>query len=172
MSWHGMLIGHAAEGSAASAARVSLMFGHRDGPVGAAWAHALAAATPPESVSPFLALVRNGVALRPATMVVPEAGAGTREHAELIWGAVHAGISGGIRDALQSGVLPVDIAEDAVMVVKAWVDPVATLAHQDVVCLNNRAATLAALGNARHDLPSIAEIAEYSGPVGNAFYTP
>jgi len=53
-----------------------------------------------------------------------------------------------------------------------WVDPGATVAHSDVVHLNNRVATLAALDNAGHQRPTVEEAVHDAEGPWNPFYQP
>ncbi len=122
MTWSGMLIGHAEEGNGPSAARLTLMLGDREGPVGHSWADSLASTS--SGVAPFLVTLRPGVPVRPLAILVPAVASAGPEHDDLVRGAAHAGVAAGIHDALTRGVVPLSIADQAVMVIKAWVDPI------------------------------------------------
>jgi 5,6,7,8-tetrahydromethanopterin hydro-lyase len=165
-----VLIGEGFEGSGASVAHVKLMIGDRYGPVGHAFATALA--TPTMGHEPFLVVARPGLPVKPFTLFVATAAIATQEHATLTWGAAQAGIAGGVVDAVAAGFVPADIAELAVVVASVWVDPSAGAAHQDAVYINNRAAMATALENASTSRPSVHEVMADESGVWNPFFTP
>jgi hypothetical protein len=68
--------------------------------------------------------------------------------------------------------VPPQIAESGLLIVSAWVDPTASLAHQDAVCTNNRVATLAALTALGSGGPGIEELLGTDQPIWNAYYSP
>lgn len=77
----GFEIGEGFAGSAAETAHVNTMLGTRSGPLGAAWATALA--TPTAGHAPFLAVIEPGIPLRPATLIVNKATIAGDRHARL-----------------------------------------------------------------------------------------
>jgi 5,6,7,8-tetrahydromethanopterin hydro-lyase len=58
-----VLIGETFIGEAAEAAHINVVLGHRSGPVGIAWATALA--TPSAGHTPFVAVLRPGIPVNP-----------------------------------------------------------------------------------------------------------
>ena len=79
-----MQIGESYVGSGANAAHVNTLLGTRTGPVGTAWATALA--TPTRGHVPFVAVVQPGVAAKPFTLFVNKAEVRGDAHARLTWG--------------------------------------------------------------------------------------
>ena len=93
-----MRIGEGFVGEGVDAAHVNTVLGPRDGPVGVAWATALA--TPREGHVPFVAVVRPGLAVKPMTLFVNKATIGQGRHGDLTWGAAQAGVASGVAEAV------------------------------------------------------------------------
>lgn len=160
-------IGESFVGDGANAAHINTVLGSRSGPVGAAWATALA--TPSAGHVPFLAVIAPGVAVKPLTLFVNKAAIGGEKHGLLTWGAAQAGVAGGVADAVADGVIPRDAADDLVLVAAVWVNPAAD--DERLIYQNNRTATRTALANGRDGLPGIDEVlARRASPV-NPFFT-
>ena len=66
-----MLIGEFFEGEGVNAAHINVVLGKREGPVGTAWATALA--TPSAGHAPFVAVARPGIPVVPPTLFVNKA---------------------------------------------------------------------------------------------------
>lgn len=137
-----MEIGESFVGTDATGARVTTVLGTREGPVGAAWATALA--TPSAGHQPFMVVIEPGVPVRPFTLFVSKATLVDDAHSRMTWGAAQAGVAAGVADAVADGT--VTIPEDLVLVAAVWVDPNARDA--EAVFANNRTATRDALAAA------------------------
>jgi 5,6,7,8-tetrahydromethanopterin hydro-lyase len=169
----GIQIGEGVEGGGAAAARVNTVLGDRNGPVGAAWAQALA--TPAQGHAPFVVVARPGLMVKPPTLFVNSATLASEDHAALTWGAAQAGVAAGVLESVATGVIPPDVADATVLLASVWVDPGASSLHQDAIFANNRVATIAALANGAVDRPSAEEVVvdiEDGGAFFNAFYQP
>ena len=81
-----MRIGEAFVGSGAEAAHVNTVLGERDGPVGVAWATALA--TPTIGHARFLTVLQPGLPLQPPTLFVNKAPIQDHRHGTLTWGCL------------------------------------------------------------------------------------
>lgn len=162
----GVQIGESFVGEGADAAHVNTVLGHRDGPVGAAWATALA--TPSAGHVPFVAVVAPGVAVKPLTLFVSKAAIASAAHGDLTWGAAQAGVAGGVADAVADGVVTAEDADELALVVAVWVNPAA--ADAEAVYRNNRTATRTALGNGSRNLPTLDEVAAHAARPTNPFY--
>ena len=130
-------IGESFVGEGAEAAHINTVLGHRGGPVGTAWATALA--SPSAGHTPFVAVVRPGIPAKPLTLFVNKAPIGNDEHGTLTWGAAQAGVACGVADAVADGIIDAGDADDLVLIAAVWVNPAAREA--DLVYANNRAAT-------------------------------
>ncbi|HTO08353.1 MAG TPA: formaldehyde-activating enzyme [Myxococcota bacterium] len=163
-----MEIGESFVGEGAEAAHVNTVLGPRSGPVGAAWATALA--TPSAGHTPFIAVVRPGLPAKPMTLFVNKAAVAGDSHAGLTWGAAQAGVASGVADAVADGVIPRAEVDELVLIVAVWVDPAARDA--EAVYQNNRAATRAALENGHAHEPSLDRVLEARALPHNPFFTP
>jgi 5,6,7,8-tetrahydromethanopterin hydro-lyase len=162
-----MLIGESFIGEGTEAAHVNTVLGDRDGPVGTAWATALA--TPRPGHVPFIAVLRPGLPVKPMTLFVNKATIDGPGHGDLTWGAAQAGVAAGVADAVSQGIVSVADAERLLLIAAVWVNPAASDA--DTVYANNRAATKAALGAGAAGMPQVADVLSLTGPPANPFYT-
>jgi 5,6,7,8-tetrahydromethanopterin hydro-lyase len=163
-----VLIGESFVGASAEAAHINTVLGHRTGPVGTAWATALA--TPSAGHAPFVAVLQPGVPVKPLTLFVNKAAIVSDEHGTLTWGAAQAGVAGGVADAVAEGLITAPDAEDFVLIAAVWVNPAARDA--ELVYANNRAATKAAVRAAVRSLPDPTEVLAARAEPSNPFYRP
>jgi len=144
-------IGEGFAGDGVNAAHINTVLGLRNGPVGAAFATALAQPTPGHV--PFLAVWAPNVPVEPPTLFVNKATIAGDQHGNLTWGAAQAGVAVGVTEHVAEQ-FDVDRFDDAllaqlVLIVAVWVNPSADDAA--LVFANNRDATALALrrgGNA------------------------
>src|SRR5262245_44129289 len=136
-----MLIGESYIGEGAEAAHVNTVFGERSGPVGVAWASALA--SPSAGHAPFVAVVIPGLPVKPMTLFVNKAPITGDEHGILTWGAAQAGVAGGVADAVSEGIFSEADVDENLIIAAVWVNPDAQDAEK--VYANNRTATREAL---------------------------
>ena len=99
----GVLIGESYVGDGAEAAHINTVLGDRDGPVGAAWATALA--TPRAGHAAFVTVLQPNLPVKPLTLFVNKAAIADGQHGDLTWGAAQAGVAGGVADAVADGVI-------------------------------------------------------------------
>ncbi|GEP34125.1 aldehyde-activating protein [Nocardioides szechwanensis] len=168
MSELGVQIGESFIGSGPNAAHVNTVLGERDGPVGTAWATALA--TPSAGHVPFMAVLQPGLPVKPMTLFVTKAAPVGDDHGVMIWGPAQAGVAGGVADAVADDVITAAKLDTTALIVAVWVNPAADDA--DEVYRNNREATLAALTNGARSLPSREDVLAARDQVRNPFYTP
>jgi 5,6,7,8-tetrahydromethanopterin hydro-lyase len=156
-----MELGEGFAGDGPNAAHVNTMLGPKNGPVGAAWATALA--TPRAGHTPFVVVVKPNVPVKPMTLFVNKATVDPANdvHARLTWGAAQAGVAAGVTNALRKGVVHDDV--DAVVLVAAvWVNPEAD--DEELVFTNNAEAVLSALSAGRDALPSVGTVLDAGAP--------
>ena len=158
-----MQLGESFVGEGANAAHVNTVLGPRDGPVGAAWATALA--TPTDGHAPFVVVLHPGLPVKPFTLLVNKARIQSETHAHMTWGAAQAGVASGVAEAVAQEIV-YDIED--VLIAAVWVDPAADDA--DAVFVNNEQATLAALAMGQQSLPTQTDIEERRGEVWNPFF--
>jgi 5,6,7,8-tetrahydromethanopterin hydro-lyase len=145
---------------------INVVLGHRSGPVGTAWATALA--TPSAGHTPFVAVLRPGLPVKPLTLFVNKAAIANDTHGTPTWGAAQAGVAGGVADAPADGIIAADDADDHVLIAAVCVNPAA--ADADLVHANNRAATRAALDAGRRSLLTAAEVLAARAAPANPCY--
>ena len=145
-----MKIGEGFVGEGANAAHINVVLGHRDGPVGTAWATALA--TPREGHVPFVAVAQPNIPVVPFTLFVNKAAIANDRHGELTWGGAQAGVAAGVGRAHDEKLFTEQL-DSLVLIVAVWVNPSAD--NEEAVFANNRDATLAALLQARDAGPDL-----------------
>jgi 5,6,7,8-tetrahydromethanopterin hydro-lyase len=158
-----MQLGESFVGSGPNAAHVNTVLGSRDGPVGAAWASALA--TPSAGHAPFVVVLRPGVPVKPFTLLVNKARIDSDTHARMTWGPAQAGVAGGVAEAVAIDIV-LDV--DDVLIAAVWVDPAADDA--EAVFTNNFEATVGALAMGQHGLPSATDIEQSRTDLWNPFF--
>jgi 5,6,7,8-tetrahydromethanopterin hydro-lyase len=162
-----MRIGESFVGEGANAAHVNTVLGDRDGPVGVAWATALA--TPRPGHTPFVAVVVPGTPVKPMTLFVNKATIDGAEHGTLTWGAAQAGVACGVADAVSEGIISEADADRQVLIAAVWVNPAASDAG--LVYANNRAATREALRAGATGLPALADVLGAREHPSNPYFT-
>jgi 5,6,7,8-tetrahydromethanopterin hydro-lyase len=161
-------IGESFVGEGAEAAHINTVLGFREGPVGTAWATALA--SPRQGHVPFVTVLRPNLPVKPLTLFVNKAPIEGDLHADLTWGAAQAGVAGGVADAVADGIITANDADQLVLIAAVWVNPKA--ADPDVVYANNRVATRAALEAGRNGTPSVDDVMAGREHPHNPFFTP
>jgi 5,6,7,8-tetrahydromethanopterin hydro-lyase len=162
-----VLIGESFVGEGAEAAHVNTVLGDREGPVGTAWATALAMPRPGHVA--FVTVLQPGLPVKPLTLFVNKAPIVDDAHADLTWGAAQAGVAGGVADAVADGVIAAETVEDLLLIAAVWINPAAREAA--LVYRNNRAATRAALEAAQAGTPTVAEMLAARHAPANPFFT-
>lgn len=145
-----MKIGEGFAGHGVNAAHVNTVVGVREGPVGVAWASALA--SPSQGHTPFVVVVRPDLPVKPMTLFVNKATIAGERHGRLTWGAAQAGIAAGVVAALRDDIVR---AED-LCIAAVWVDPAAD--DEEAVFASNRDAMVAALLAGSHDRPAARDV--------------
>ena len=160
--------GEAFVGDGVEAAHVNTVLGAAGGPVETAWVTALA--TPREGHVAFVATVTPGTAVRPFTLFVNKATIAGERHADLTWGASHAGVAAGVMEAVAEGTIAEGEVPKLLLIAAVWVNPDAS--DEQLVFGNNRAATLSALRAGRAGHPSVADALAARDDVHNAYFRP
>jgi 5,6,7,8-tetrahydromethanopterin hydro-lyase len=162
-----MQLGESFVGEGAEAAHVNTVLGLREGPVGTAWATALA--SPSAGHAPFVVVLQPGLPVQPFTLFVNKAAIAGDRHGELTWGAAQAGVAAGVADAVADGVVSGDLTQLA-LIAAVWVNPAATDA--DTVFANNRAATATALAAGAAGDPPVDAVLAQRDAAWNPYFRP
>ena len=161
-----MQVGEGFVGDGADAAHINTVLGSREGPVGTAWATALA--TPRAGHVPFVAVLQPGLAVKPITLFINKAAIESERHGTLTWGAAQAGVAAGVAEAVAAGVIDRNGVDEQLLIAAVWVNPAAE--DEEAVFANNREATLTALRNGREGLPAIDDVLAARAEPRNPFF--
>lgn len=161
-----MQIGEGFAGDGPNAAHVNTVLGRKDGPVGTAWATALA--TPRQGHVPFVVVLRPNMPVKPATLFVNKADVHGDLHAALTWGAAQAGVAEGVLGAVADGIVAAGEADDLVLVAAVWVDWAAD--DEEQVYANNLRATRASLTAGAEGRPRLEELLAARDRPANPFF--
>ena len=161
-----MEIGESFVGGGGEAAHLNTVLGERTGPVGQAWATALA--SPSAGHAAFVVVLQPGLPVVPFTLFVNKARIEGDDHARLTWGPAQAGVAAGVADAVAAGTIAEAAAAGLVLIAAVWVDPAARDA--DLVFANNREATAGALVLGRAGLPAAVDVVAQRDAAWNPFY--
>ncbi len=109
-----MYIGDALVGDGNEIAHIDLLIGDKDGPVGSAFANALARQS--EGHSNLLAVLTPNLAVKPATVLITKVTIKGAKQAVQMFGPAQAAVAKAVADSVGDGVIPKDQAEDLVVV--------------------------------------------------------
>ena len=131
-------------------AHIDLMIGSKDGPVGAAFASALASQR--QGHSNLLAVLAPNLAVKPATVLVTKVTIKGAKQAVQMFGPAQYAVAKAVADSVAEGVIPADQAEDLVIVCGVFIH---WLAEDDkLIRENNYTATKEAIARAMSGDPS------------------
>src|SRR6056297_1308993 len=116
-------IGEALDGEGNEIAHIDLMIGVKNGPVGTAFASALANQS--EGHTNLLAVLAPNVAVKPATVMVTKVTIKGMKQAVQMFGPAQAAVAKAVADAVSEGIIPKDQAEDLVCVCGVFIHPAA-----------------------------------------------
>jgi 5,6,7,8-tetrahydromethanopterin hydro-lyase len=144
-----MYVGEALVGEGNEIAHIDLMIGSKDGPVGVAFANALA--TQSSGHSNLLAVLAPNVAVKPATVMITKVTIKGMKQAVQMFGPAQAAVAKAVADSVASGVIPKDQAENRVFIHPAAADDRKIYEY-------NHQATVDAIANAMKGLPTADEM--------------
>jgi 5,6,7,8-tetrahydromethanopterin hydro-lyase len=149
-----MFIGEALSGDGNEIAHIDLLIGDKDGPVGQAFANALARQS--EGHSNLLAVLTPNLAVKPATVLITKVTIKGMKQAVQMFGPAQAAVAKAVADSVGAGVIPQSQAEDLVIVCGVFIHPAA--ADDKKIYQYNYDATKMAIANAMGNKPSAAEM--------------
>lgn len=109
-----MYIGEALAGDGNEIAHIDLLIGSKDGPVGHAFANALARQS--EGHSNLLAVITPNLAVKPATVMVTKVTIKGAKQAVQMFGPAQAAVAKAVADSVADGAIPKDQCENLVIV--------------------------------------------------------
>lgn len=149
-----MYVGEALAGDGNEIAHIDLLIGSKDGPVGSAFANALARQS--EGHNNLLAVLTPNVAVKPSTVMVTKVTIKGMKQAVQMFGPAQAGVAKAVADSVAEGVIPQDQCEDLVIVCGVFIHPAAE--DDKKIHDYNYEATKMSIANAMGNKPSAAEM--------------
>lgn len=116
-----MFIGEALAGDGNEIAHIDLMIGSKDGPVGNAFASALA--TQSDGHTNLLAVITPNLAVKPATVMVTKVTIKGMKQAVQMFGPAQAAVAKAVADSVEAGVISKGETEDLVIVCGVFIHP-------------------------------------------------
>jgi 5,6,7,8-tetrahydromethanopterin hydro-lyase len=149
-----MFIGEALVGEGNEIAHIDLLIGSKDGPVGVAFANALARQS--EGHSNLLAVLTPNLAVKPATVMITKVTIKGAKQAVQMFGPAQAAVAKAVADSVASGVIPKAEAENLVIVCGVFIHWLA--ADDKKIYDYNYKATVDAISNAMKGKPTADEM--------------
>jgi 5,6,7,8-tetrahydromethanopterin hydro-lyase len=160
-----MFIGEALSGDGNEIAHIDLMIGSKDGPVGVAFATALAQQT--RGHSNLLAVLTPNLICKPATVLITKVTIQGAKQAVQMFGPAQAAVAKAVTDCVAAGTIPASQAEDLVIVCGVFIHWQA--ADDNKIYQYNYEATKLAIERAMKNEPKIKEIVEKKDSVKHPF---
>lgn len=152
-------------------AEPEVIIGELDGPVGQALAGMLANQV--KGHTRVFAILNSDVQVRPATLMVSKVTVTSNRYTNILMGSVQAGIAHGVLDAVRSGLIPREKANDLGIIYSVWLDPsvlkVESIDHQALFAVH-REATVKVIRKALANEPSIDWLLENQDSVEHYFH--
>jgi 5,6,7,8-tetrahydromethanopterin hydro-lyase len=149
-----MFIGEALVGEGNEVAHIDLLIGSKDGPVGSAFANALARQS--EGHSNLLAVLAPNVAVKPSTVMITKVTIKGAKQAVQMFGPAQAAVAKAVADSVAADVIPKGDAENLVIVCGVFIH---WLAEDDKKIYEyNYQATIDAIANAMKGSPTAEEM--------------
>ena len=149
-----MFVGEALAGDGNEVAHIDLLIGDKAGPVGAAFANALARQS--EGHNNLLAVLEPNLAVKPSTVMVTKVTIQGMRQAVQMFGPAQAAVAKAMADSVGEGVISQQDAEELVCVCGVFIHPEA--ADDKKIYDYNYEATKMAVKNAMENKPTVAEM--------------
>lgn len=160
-----MFIGEALVGDGNEIAHIDLLIGEKTGPVGVAFANALA--TQSQGHSSLLAVITPNLVCKPATVMITKVTIKGAKQAVQMFGPAQAAVARAVADSVAAGVIPANKAEDYVIVCGVFIHWDA--ADDAKIYQYNYDATKLAIKNAMTGEPKINDILAKKDSVKHPF---
>ncbi len=151
-----MFIGEALVGEGNEIAHIDLLIGNKDGPVGIAFASALARQS--AGHSNLLAVLTPNLAVKPATVMITKVTIKGAKQAVQMFGPAQAAVAKAVADSVADGVIPQKDAEDLVIVCGVFIHWEAD--NDKKIYEYNYQATKDAIASAMNNKPGVKEMLE------------
>ena len=147
-------VGEALAGEGNEIAHIDLLIGDKSGPVGTAFANALA--DQKHGHSNLLAVLTPNVAVKPSTVMITKVTIKGAKQAVQMFGPAQYAVAKAVADSVEAGVIPKDQCENLVIVCGVFIHWEA--ADDKKIFQYNYDATKMAIANAMKNAPSVDEM--------------
>jgi 5,6,7,8-tetrahydromethanopterin hydro-lyase len=161
-----MFIGEALAGEGNEVAHIDLLIGSKEGPVGMAFANALANQS--QGHSNLLAVLTPNLICKPATVMITKVTIKGMDQATQMFGPAQKAVAKAVADSVAAGVIPIGEAENLVIVCGVFIHPAAK--DNDKIYQFNYEATKVAIQRALKQEPKIAEILDKKDKASHPIY--
>ncbi len=160
-----MFIGESLVGEGNEVAHIDLLVGSKDGPVGVAFANALA--TQSKGHTNLLAVLAPNLAVKPSTVMITKFTMDNLKQAVQMFGPAQAAVANAVADCVEDGTIPKDQCEDLVIVCGVFIHKAAE--DNKKIYDYNYQATKEAIGHAMAGNPSADAMLEGKAKAAHPF---
>jgi 5,6,7,8-tetrahydromethanopterin hydro-lyase len=160
-----MNVGESLVGEGNEIAHIDLLIGKKDGPVGLAFANALANQS--AGHTNLLAVLTPNLVAKPATVLITKVTIKGMKQAVQMFGPAQYAVAKAVADSVASGVIPASAADDLVIVCGVFIHPAAE--DNAKILKFNYEATKEAIARAMRSEPRIDEITAKKDKVEHPF---
>ena len=160
-----MYVGEALVGEGNEIAHIDLMIGSKDGPVGVAFANALANQS--NGHTNLLAVLTPNVAVKPSTVMITKVTIKGMKQAVQMFGPAQFAVAKAVADSVADGVIPKDQAENLVIVCGVFIHPAAN--DDKKIYEYNYQATKDSIKNAMGGLPTAQQMIDQKDTASHPF---
>lgn len=160
-----MFVGEALCGEGNEIAHIDLLIGSKDGPVGVAFANALARQS--EGHSNLLAVLTPNLAVKPSTVMITKVTIKGAKQAVQMFGPAQAAVAKAVADSVAAGVIPKSDAENLVIVCGVFIHWLA--ADDKKIYEYNYQATKDSIKNAMGGLPTAQQMIDQKDTASHPF---
>ena len=161
-----MFIGEALVGDGNEIAHIDLLIGSKDGPVGIAFANALANQS--AGHSSLLAVVTPNLVCKPATVLITKVTIKGMKQAGQMFGPAQKAVAKAVADSVESGLIAASKAEDLVIVCGVFIHPAAE--DNAKIFKYNYEATKLSIERAMKGQPKIEEVLQKKDTVKHPIF--
>ena len=160
-----IMVGEALVGEGNEVAHIDLLIGRKDGPVGNAFANALARQS--EGHSNLLAVLTPNLPVKPSTVLVTKVTIKGARQAVQMFGPAQAAVAKAVADSVAEGIIPKDQAEDLCIVCGVFIHWQAEVDKK--IYDFNYQATKDAIRNAMTGKPTVKEMIDGKDKAAHPF---
>ena len=161
-----MFVGEALCGEGNEVAHIDLLIGSKDGPVGVAFANALA--TQSAGHNSLLAVIAQNLICKPATVMITKVTIKGMAQAAQMFGPAQKGVAKAVADSVAEGIIPKAEADNLVIVCGVFIHPAAK--DNDKIYEYNYEATKLSIKRAMRGEPKIDDILAKKDDAVHAIY--